>query len=62
MNMQRGFLLLETLAAVAATPASGQALAPTVGPADSGTQSAAFIPDFSGILATHRYPDSSRRP
>src|SRR6267378_6685773 len=44
MNMQRGhFLLLVTLAA--ATPAFGQA----VGPAGSGMQGAATIPDFFGI-------------
>jgi hypothetical protein len=51
MNLQRrDFLLAVTLAAAAATPAFGQAVAPTVGPADSaGTHSAASIPDFSGM-------------
>jgi hypothetical protein len=50
MNLQRrNFLLVVTVAAAAATPAFGQAAAPTVGPANSGKQSAASIPDFSGI-------------
>jgi hypothetical protein len=48
MNVQRrNLLLLVTLAA--ATPALGQTVAPTLGPADSGTKGAASIPDFSGI-------------
>jgi len=57
MNVQRrDFVLLMTLAAAAATaaavtPALGQDVAPAIGPANSGTQSAAFIPDFSGIAA-----------
>src|SRR5229473_3317182 len=46
---QRGFLLIVTLAAAAATPALGQAVAPTVAPANSGKESAASIPDFSGM-------------
>jgi hypothetical protein len=50
MNVQRrDFLLLVTLAAAAATPALGQAVVPTVGLSNSGKQSAASIPDFSGI-------------
>ena len=50
MNLQRWyFLLAVTLAAAAATPAFAQAVAPTVGPADGGKESAASIPDFSGI-------------
>jgi hypothetical protein len=49
MYRQRVFLLSVTLAAAAATPAWGQAAAPAIGPAESGTQSAASIPDFSGI-------------
>src|ERR1700692_2545957 len=49
MYRQRVFLLSVTLAAAAATPAWGQVAAPAIGPADSGTQSAASIPDFSGI-------------
>jgi hypothetical protein len=46
MNVQRDFLLLVTLAAIAATPAWAQ----TPGPETTGgvTQSAAPIPDFSG--------------
>jgi hypothetical protein len=50
MNLhRRDFLLVATLAAAAATPAFGQAVAPTIGPAHSGEESAASIPDFSGI-------------
>jgi len=50
MTLQRrGLLLVVTLAAAAATPAFGQAVVPTVGSADSGGESAASIPDFSGI-------------
>jgi hypothetical protein len=49
MTLQRwDFLLVVTLAAAAATPAFGQAVAPTVAPADSGKESAASVPDFSG--------------
>ena len=58
MNAPRwDFLLLMTLAAAAATPASGQSVAPAVGPTGSGTQSAASIPDFSGIWAHLTWPD-----
>jgi hypothetical protein len=50
MNLQwRDSLLVFAVAAAVATPAFGQAVAPTVGPADSGKGSAAPIPDFSGI-------------
>jgi hypothetical protein len=50
MNSQRrNFLLVVTLAAAAAAPAFGQAVAPTVGAANSGKAGAASIPDFSGI-------------
>jgi hypothetical protein len=50
MNLQpRDFLLMVTLAGLAATPAWGQSVAPSIGPAGRGTQSAASIPDFSGI-------------
>jgi hypothetical protein len=49
MTLQgRDFLLVVTLAAAAATPAFGQA-APTVAPANSGKESAASIPDVSGL-------------
>src|SRR5215831_10948088 len=52
MNVQRrDFLLLVTLAAGVATPTWGQVVAPSIAPAGSGTQSAASIPDFSGIWA-----------
>jgi hypothetical protein len=52
MNLRRRhFLLLVTLAGAAAAPAWGQAVAPSAGSARSGTQSAASIPDFSGIWA-----------
>src|SRR5712691_11363635 len=47
---RRDFLLWVTLAAAAATAAFGQAAGPAVGP-DSGTQSTAAIPDFSGMWA-----------
>ena len=56
MTLQRrDFLLVVALAAeAAATPALGQALAPTVasassGKASSGKESAASIPDFTGL-------------
>src|SRR5450631_1697334 len=48
-SRQRNFLLLVTLAAAAATPALGQAVAPSVGAAGSATQGGASVPDFSGI-------------
>ena len=54
MNVRRPFLLLVTLAAVAATPAFGQAVPPAAGPVDGGVQNAASIPDFSGIWS-HPY-------
>src|SRR5216684_3275596 len=51
MTLQRrDFLLVVTLAAAAATPAFGQAVAPTVAPANTGKESATSIPDLSGIL------------
>jgi hypothetical protein len=46
---RRGILLLVTLAASAAAPASAQTLVPAVGATSSGTHGAASIPDFSGI-------------
>src|ERR1700693_4581909 len=49
MNAQRrNFLLLVTLAGAAAPPAMGQTLSPTAGQANSATESAASVPDFSG--------------
>jgi hypothetical protein len=54
---QRHFLILATLvAAAAATPAMGQALAPTIAPAASGAQSAASIPDLSGMWGHQSLP------
>ena len=48
MYVQRHLLLLVTLAA-AVTPAAGQQAVPAAAPAKMVTQSAASIPDFSGI-------------
>jgi hypothetical protein len=48
VNIQRSLLLFVTLVA-AATPAFGQQAAPAAGQASSGPQSAASVPDFSGI-------------
>jgi hypothetical protein len=53
---QRHFLLLVTLAAAAATPALGQPVTPAVGPASSATQSAATIPDLSGMWGHQSLP------
>jgi hypothetical protein len=46
--MHRDFLFVVTLAAAAMTPAAGQDVTPAIGSANSGTQPAASIPDFSG--------------
>jgi hypothetical protein len=52
-----------TLAAAAATPALGQDAVPAVGPANrSDIQSAASIPDFSGIWAHLTWPDFEPPP
>jgi hypothetical protein len=56
MNVRRDLVLLVTLAAAAAAPALGQDVAPAVGRANSGTQSAASIPDFSGLWAHSSFP------
>src|SRR5712671_7737422 len=48
MNVQRSMLLLVTLAA-AVTPALGEQLAPSATPAKIGAQTAASVPDFSGL-------------
>jgi len=49
MDLQwRNLSLVFTLAAAVATPAFGQAVPPTVGPANGGSESEA-IPDFSGL-------------
>ena len=52
---RRDFLLLATLAAASVT-AFGQAVTPAVGPTGSGAQSAATIPDFSGIWSHPYWP------
>jgi hypothetical protein len=52
---RRDFLLLATLAAASVT-AFGQAVTPAVGPTGSGAQSAASIPDFSGIWSHPYWP------
>jgi hypothetical protein len=54
---RRDFVLLATLAAAAAyvTPAFGQVATPAVGPT-GGAQSAASIPDFSGIWSHPYWP------
>jgi len=59
MNVQRqDFCLLVILAAAAAAmPAWGQMVAREAGPAGSGTQNTASIPDFSGIWAHLTWPD-----
>jgi hypothetical protein len=50
MTLQRrDFLLVVTLAVAAAAPASGQAVAPSVAAANSGNETAASVPDFSGM-------------
>jgi len=49
MNMWPQFLLAMTLAGAVATPALAQTTAPSVGSSGSRTQSAASIPDFSGL-------------
>jgi hypothetical protein len=56
MRQRRGLLLLVTLVAAAAMPARGQTVVPAVGTANSGTQSAAPIPDFSGIWGRLSFP------
>jgi hypothetical protein len=48
MHRQRDFLFVMMLATAAMTPAAGQDVTPAIGSGNSGTQSAASIPDFSG--------------
>jgi hypothetical protein len=55
--MQRHFLLVATSATFAATPAAAQTVAQAVETAESGTQSATPIPDFSGIWGHLAWPD-----
>src|SRR5271154_5572994 len=50
MDLQwRNLPLVFLTAAAVVTPAFGQAVAPTVGSANGGEESAASLPDFSGI-------------
>jgi hypothetical protein len=49
MTLQRRDFLLVVVLGAAAAPAFGQAVAPTVAPANSGKESAASVPDFSGM-------------
>jgi hypothetical protein len=56
MHMQRGnFLLLSSLAAAAVTPALGQEAAPAIR-ANAASQSAASVPEFSGLWANFLGP------
>ena len=54
MRARRDFLLWAALAVAAVTPAFGQTAAPAAAPAAGGPQSAASIPDLSGMWA-HPY-------
>jgi hypothetical protein len=45
----RNFPMVFALAAAVVTPVFGQAVTPTVGPANGGSESAEAIPDFSGL-------------
>ena len=54
MNVRGNLLLLVTVAATAATPVAGQDVAAPVRAAGTVTQSAASVPDFSGMWA-HPY-------
>jgi hypothetical protein len=49
MHRQQDFLFVVMLAAAAMTPAAGQDVTPAMRSGNSGTQSAASIPDFSGV-------------
>jgi hypothetical protein len=60
MDVRRGnFLLLASLAAMAATPALGQDAGPAVGAASTAAQSAASVPDFSRLWANSLGPGFS---
>jgi hypothetical protein len=56
MRTRRDFLVLVALAATAATPVLGQNAAPAVGPANSGMQGAASIPDLGGMWSHSSFP------
>jgi hypothetical protein len=61
MNAPRwDFLLLLTIVVAAATSAWGQTLVPAAEPTNSGTQSAASTPDFSGNWSHLFFPDVDR--
>jgi hypothetical protein len=51
---QRDFLILVTMVSAISTPAWAQAVPPVTGQVESGTRTAASIPDFSGVWA-HPY-------
>ena len=51
---QRDFLILVTMVSAISTPAWAQAVPPVTGQVESGTRTAASIPDFSGVRA-HPY-------
>jgi len=51
---RREFLIIVTMVSAISTPAGAQAIPPTASPAGGDTQSAASIPDFSGVWA-HPY-------
>src|SRR5258705_13175979 len=60
MDMRPGnFLLLASLAAMAATPALGQGAGPAVRAASTAPQSAASVPDFSRLWANSLGPGFS---
>jgi hypothetical protein len=56
MRRQWDFLSLVILATAGAMPGWGQTVVPAAGSADSSTQSAAFIPDFSGMWSHPYWP------
>jgi hypothetical protein len=62
MNVRGNLLLLVTVAAMAATPAVGQDVAPAVRAAGTVTQSAASVPDFSAMWAHPYNPGFERYP
>jgi len=56
MRQRRELHLLVTLVVAAVVPAWGQTVGPAVGTANTGTQSTASIPDFSGIWGRLSFP------
>src|SRR5436190_17003057 len=57
MDMRQQFLSLIAFLTALVMPALGQVVAPAVGPAGGARQSAAPMPDFSGIWAHLTWPD-----